>query len=48
MWHVFEINNGKKTLIATVMSESKAWMLCTERTSVWNTARGVRYEYARV
>lgn len=48
MWEVYENNNGMKTLIATTMSESKAWMLCRERTSVWNTARGIRYGYVRV
>lgn len=48
MWHVFEDNCGIKTVIATVWSESKAWLIATENTSVVKSARGIRYGYERV
>lgn len=47
MWNVYEDNCGEKRLIATVMSESKAYIICRENTSVLNSARGIRYSYER-
>ena len=48
MWQVIEDNRGVKTVIATVWSESKAWLIATENTSVVKSARGIRYGYERV
>ena len=47
MWKVFEEVKGVKTLFATCWSESMAWLLCRENTSVYSIAKGIRYTYER-
>lgn len=47
MWNVYKIVNGVKSLFAQTWSESLAWTICKENTSLAKVARGIRFDYER-